>query len=75
MSKLEREYIDSTSLASVGFDNEQSILEVEFKSNGAIWHYLDVPESVYYELMSAGSRGSYFHHNVRNGGYAAIRIG
>lgn len=72
---MERDYIESTNLVSIGFDNDQSILEVEFKSSGAIWQYYDVPESEYYELMSADSRGSYFHHNIRNGEYTAVRIG
>lgn len=72
---MEREYVDSSNLASVGFDSEQSILEVEFKKSGAIWQYYDVGDSVYYELMAASSVGSYFYHNIRNGGYSASQVG
>ncbi|MBA5268822.1 KTSC domain-containing protein [Enterococcus hirae] len=71
---MERGYVDSSNLASVGFDNEQSILEVEFKKDGAIWQYYDVEDSVYYELMAADSIGSYFYHNIRVRGYQAVRI-
>lgn len=71
---MEREYVDSSNLASVGFDNEQSILEVEFKKDGAIWQYYDVEDSVYYELMAADSIGSYFYHSIRVRGYQAVRI-
>lgn len=72
---MERDYIESNNLASIGFDCDQSILEVEFKRSGAIWQYYDVEDSVYYELMAADSIGSYFYHNIRNGGYNASQIG
>lgn len=71
---MEREYVESTNLASIGFDSDQSILEVEF-NRGAVWQYFDVEESVYYELMATDSKGSYFHHNIRMGGYNASQIG
>lgn len=72
---MERNYVESSNLASVGFDSEQSILEVEFKNSGTIWQYSDVEDSVYYELMEAESIGSYFYHNIRNGGYSASQVG
>ncbi|MGC3976787.1 MAG: KTSC domain-containing protein [Paludibacteraceae bacterium] len=70
---MEREYVDSTMIRSYGFDVSISTLEVEFNS-GAIWQYFDVPESVYYEMQSAGSYGKFFNANIR-GQYAESRVG
>ena len=70
---MEREIVDSSLASSVGYDPSTSILEIEFKTNGAIWQYLDVPENVYYEMMS-GSIGKYFHANIK-GQYSEVRVG
>lgn len=71
---MEREYVDSSNLETVGYSVDESLLEVEFKSNRQVWQYYSVPEYVYHELISASSVGSYFYHNIRKGGYAASRI-
>lgn len=70
---MEREIVDSSLASSVGYDPSTSILEIEFKTNGAIWQYLDVPENVYYEMMS-GSVGKYFHANIK-GQYSEVQVG
>jgi hypothetical protein len=70
---MKRESVDSTLAASVGYDSSASILEIEFKSNGAVWQYLDVPESVFYEMMG-GSIGKYFHAHIK-GQYSEIQVG
>jgi KTSC domain len=68
-----RQYVESTLAASVGYDPNSSILEIEFKSNGAVWQYYDVPEIVYNELIS-GSIGKYFHSNIK-GQYTESQVG
>jgi hypothetical protein len=40
-------------------------LEIEFKSNGSVWQYYDVPQYVYDEMIVAESKGKYFHANIR----------
>ncbi|MEO7978754.1 KTSC domain-containing protein [Flavobacterium sp.] len=70
---MEREYVESTMIRSYGFDSSTSILEVEF-NNGAIWHYFDIPESVFYEMKSAGSCGKFFNANIK-GHYAEGQVG
>lgn len=62
---MERQSVKSSNLASIGYDSENEILEVEF-NNGGIYQYLDVPLSVYEELMDANSHGVYFSANIRN---------
>lgn len=56
---MERENVESSLIASLGYDSSTSILEVEFKKNGDIWQYYDVPQNVYSGMMNA-SIGKYF---------------
>jgi hypothetical protein len=50
-------------IRSVGYDAESSALEIEFTS-GKIYQYDDVPQAVYTELMSSGSKGRYFEEQI-----------
>jgi hypothetical protein len=52
--------VDSSLIRSVGYDLPNSVLEIEFVERGRVYHYFDVPLSVYSELMAAGSKGAYF---------------
>lgn len=65
---MERTYVTSSNIASIGYDAEQMILEVEF-NYGAVYQYFDVPESVYEGLMAADSHGKYFDAYVKKAGY------
>ena len=58
---MDREYVDSSMITSIGYDEETCTLEVEFKS-GVIWQY---HEYMWYEFQSAESKGKYFHANIR----------
>lgn len=62
---MKREPVESSNLASVGYDNESEILEIEF-NHGGVYQYYDVPESEYEALMDADSHGKYFASNIRN---------
>lgn len=70
---MDREYVESSNLRSVGYDSNTSTLEVEFTS-GAIWQYFDVLESSYYEMKSASSVGKYFNANIR-GQHSESKVG
>jgi len=62
---MKRTKIDSSNLASVGYDPANQILEIEF-NHGGIYQYFDVPVEEYEGLMAADSHGSYFYHNIRD---------
>ncbi|WP_068080580.1 KTSC domain-containing protein [Polycladidibacter stylochi] len=62
---MEREAVSSSNLASVGYEEETSVLEVEFNS-GRIYQYYDVPQKTHEELIGADSVGRYFNAHVRN---------
>ena len=62
---MKRQSVESSNLASIGYDTENEILEVEFK-HGGVYQYFDVPENVFEELMNADSHGRYFVHNIKD---------
>jgi len=62
---MERQYVESDMIDSIGYNFEECVLEVEFKSNHAVWHYRDFPEYMWYEFISADSKGKYFHAHIR----------
>lgn len=55
--------VESENIDSIGYDEENAVLEIEFNS-GAAYEYYDVPSYIYDELMSAGSKGGYAHENI-----------
>ena len=57
--------VATSNIASVGYDKEAHILEIEFH-HGAIYQYVDVPEKVYEELMSSPSQGAYFMNEIKS---------
>ena len=60
---MERKPVDSSALASVGYD--RSVLEVEFV-NGSVYQYVGVPLQVYEALMMAQSHGQFFNEHIRD---------
>jgi len=70
---MNRTPVSSSNLASVGYDPATNTLEVEFL-NGSIYHYFNVPPSIYSGLMSASSHGSYLDQYVKKGGYSYRQI-
>jgi hypothetical protein len=57
--------IESSNLASVGFDSFTNVLEIEFHG-GRIYEYYNVPFSIYAGLMAAESHGKYFARHIRD---------
>ena len=61
---LDRTPVESSSLASVGYEAGARMLELEFK-NGGIYRYRDVPREIFEGLMAATSKGHYFLERIR----------
>ena len=62
---MQRQPISSSMISSVGYDEMEQTLEVEF-SNGHIWQYMDVPEVAYSGMIESASIGKHFHQNIKN---------
>ena len=56
--------VDSTALATVGYDDARELLQVEFGGR-AIYHYFGVPAAVHQGLWAASSKGCYFNQAIR----------
>jgi hypothetical protein len=61
---MKREPVESSSLASVGYDAATAVLEIAFLAGG-VYRYYQVPASVHRELMAADSLGNYFTQFIR----------
>jgi len=56
--------VESTTLATVAYDESQERLQLEFCSR-AIYLYFGVPSAVYEALLGAPSKGKYFNQTIR----------
>jgi KTSC domain len=57
--------VESTTLATVGYDEARELLQLEFRSSRAIYQYFGVPALVHEALLCAPSKGSCFNQTVR----------
>jgi len=69
---MDREKVSSSSIRSVGYDERNRVLEVEF-SDGRVNQYSGVSAEVHRRLMSAPSVLSYFRDNVEES-FTAKRV-
>jgi hypothetical protein len=57
--------VASSSLATLAYDNQRTLLQVEFQ-DGSAHQYVGVPLQTYEALLRANSKGAYFNHFIRN---------
>lgn len=62
---MRRAAVESSSIASLGYDPRRLLLEVEFRS-GSVYLYRGVPIAVYEEVLCAESAGRAFNELVRD---------
>ena len=62
---MDRQNVISSNLKSVGYDAQNYVLEVEFKTSG-VYQFFGVSENVFKNLMAAQAHGSYFNANIKN---------
>jgi hypothetical protein len=61
---MERKPVTSSNIASIGYDENTSTLEIEFLNN-SIYQYFDVPLHIYQGLMQADSHGQFLAQNIK----------
>ncbi len=71
-SHIRREAIASSALNAVGYSKSLHALEIEFR-DGLIYRYLEVPATIYRELLSADSKARFYNRKIR-GKYRALRV-
>lgn len=62
---MNRILVNSSNIRSIGYDNQSSILEVEFTS-GDIYRYFGMPEYLYQQFLNASSHGQFLNDNIRH---------
>lgn len=71
-SRIRREPVVSSNVASVGYSRHLRALEIEF-TRGAVYRFLDVPPKVHQGLIAARSKGRFIAEYIR-GRYRFIRV-
>ena len=61
---MNRILVSSSHLASVGYDSQTLTLEVEF-TDGSIYQYFDVPETIFESFMQAPSKGNFLATQIK----------
>ena len=72
ISRIRRERVVSSNVASIGYSRHLHALEVEF-TRGAIYRFLSVPPIVYRELMASDSKGHFIADRLR-GKYQFVHV-
>jgi len=61
---MDRTPVTSSNVASVGYDRDLQILEIEFL-HGSIYQYFNVTEDVWEQLISASSKGRFLNQQIK----------
>jgi KTSC domain len=70
---MDRTPVQSAQLSSVGYDERNRILEVEFRKGG-VYQYLGISAETHEQLLAAESIGTFFNKVIRKGGFGHVRI-
>lgn len=73
MTPMTRQPVESSNIASVGFDHESNTLQVEFKS-GDVYEYKGVQTHEWRALMNAESIGRELNATIKPN-YPGVKVG
>ncbi len=62
---MERKFVQSSNVISIGYQETAQTLEVEFKG-GSVYQYYNVPKTIYDQLMQAPSKGQFLAHQIKD---------
>ena len=71
-SGIEMVAVQSSAMTAVGYDGQNSTLRIRF-IQGAEYDYSGVPPEIYQGLLSAESKGKYYHGHIK-GNYPHKRV-
>lgn len=55
----------SSIITSVGYNDQENIMEIEFKRNSRVWRYQNIPNEVWEQFEQSHSKGKYFLNEIR----------
>lgn len=73
MAILSKTFVNSTNLDHGKYDETNQTLTIAFK-NGGLYEYSDVPPSIWEDLTTASSAGSFFAQQIK-GVFDYARVG
>jgi hypothetical protein len=62
---MDRSLVSSSNIVSIGYDEQNEILEVEFK-DGSVYQYYNVNKNIYDQFMEAPSKGKFLAYQIKN---------
>ena len=71
---MQRVSVESRSIATIGYDSEQRVLELEFRQTGQVYQYFDVPAEEYVAFLQAESKGTHMNQQFKPRGYRYARV-
>jgi hypothetical protein len=71
---MQRIPVDSRSIATIGYDSEARVLQLEFRQTGKVYQYFDVPPEEYEGFLRAESKGTYLNQEFKRRGYRYARV-
>lgn len=72
MSETQRQPVNSSDIAGIGYDAATETLEIEFKATG-VYRYFSVPQTIHDEFVRTPSPGKFFLQHIK-GRYAWEKI-
>jgi len=66
--------VDSTVIASLGYDPCRRELEIEYRESGEVYRYFEVPGREYTSFLAAESKGTYLNQVFKPRGYRYLVV-
>ena len=71
---MRRGAIESSVIARMGYSAAQRLLELEFRKDGHVYQYFDVPPEEHTAFCQAESKGTYLNQVFKQRQYRCTRI-
>ncbi len=71
---MQRQYVDSRVIWSIGYDAAQRILEIEFRGTREVYEYFDVPPEEHAAFFASESKGTYLNQVFKPKDYSYRRL-
>lgn len=71
---MKRVLVDSSCIASIGYEPLERELDLEFRASREIYRYFDVPPEEHTAFLSAESKGTYLNEMFKPKGYRYLII-
>lgn len=62
---MNRQFVNSSRVKSIGYDKQSKVLEIEFYELG-IYQYIDVPLRIYETFLTVKSKGRFFDGVIKD---------